>query len=36
VIGENVEKDAKRFYIFDKGVVLVTLEMLGMEHHQVR
>jgi glucose-1-phosphate adenylyltransferase len=36
VIGENLEEDAKRFYISDKGVVLVTPEMLGQELHQVR
>ncbi|MDM8565512.1 glucose-1-phosphate adenylyltransferase [Candidatus Halobeggiatoa sp. HSG11] len=33
VIGENVEEDAKRFYISDNGVVLVTPEMLGQNLH---
>jgi glucose-1-phosphate adenylyltransferase len=28
VIGEDAELDAKRFYRTDKGVVLVTCEML--------
>ncbi len=33
VIGENLEEDAKRFYISEGGVVLVTPEMLGQKVH---
>jgi len=29
VIGENPEEDAKRFYVSEKGVVLVTPDMLA-------
>ena len=36
VIGENLEEDAKRFYITKQGVVLVTPEMLGQELHHAR
>lgn len=36
VIGEDPETDAKRFYISEGGVVLVTPEMLGQEPHYVR
>lgn len=36
VIGENPGEDAKRFYITQGGVVLVTAEMLGQELHHVR
>ena len=36
VIGENPEADAKNFYVTEKGVVLVTPEMLGQVHHYVR
>jgi glucose-1-phosphate adenylyltransferase len=36
VIGENLNEDAKRFYVSEGGVVLVTPEMLGQELHQVR
>jgi len=36
VIGENPEDDKNRFYVTDKGVVLVTPEMLGQELHHVR
>lgn len=36
VIGENPAEDAKRFYITQGGVVLVTAEMLGQELHHVR
>ncbi len=33
VIGENFEEDAKRFYVSEGGVVLVTPEMLGQKVH---
>ncbi len=36
VIGENPDEDARRFYITEGGVVLVTPEMLGQELHHVR
>ncbi len=36
VIGEDPEEDAKRFYVSEGGVVLVTPEMLGQEIHRVR
>jgi glucose-1-phosphate adenylyltransferase len=36
VIGENPEEDAKRFYVTEGGVVLVTPEMLSQELHYVR
>ncbi len=36
VIGENPEEDAKRFYVSEGGVVLVTGEMLGQEINYVR
>jgi len=36
VIGENLQEDAKRYYVSPKGVVLVTPEMLGQELHHVR
>lgn len=36
VIGEDPEHDARRFYISDGGVVLVTPEMLGQDPHHVR
>ena len=36
VIGENVQDDRNRFYVTDKGVVLITPEMLGQEIHHVR
>ena len=35
VIGENPEEDARRFYVTEGGVVLVTAEMLGQELHRV-
>ncbi len=34
VIGENREEDAKRFRVSDKGIVLVTAEMLGQKLHE--
>lgn len=33
VIGENPEDDAKRFYVSEKGIVLVTPEMLSQQMH---
>jgi glucose-1-phosphate adenylyltransferase len=36
VIGEDAEEDARRFYRTEKGVVLVTRDMLGQELHSVR
>jgi len=36
VIGENREEDAKRFYVSEKGVTLVTPEMLGQNVHHGR
>ena len=36
VIGENPEDDAEHFYVTEKGIVLVTPEMLGQELHHVR
>ena len=35
VIGEHPEEDARRFYVSENGVVLVTAEMLGQELHRV-
>ncbi len=35
-IGENLEEDARRFYVSPQGVVLVTPEMLGQELHHAR
>jgi len=35
VIGENPVKDAKRFYVSENGIVLVTPEMLGQNLHAV-
>jgi len=36
VVGENPEEDKKRFYVTEKGITLVTPEMLGQPVHQVR
>ncbi len=36
IIGEDPEEDARRFYVTDDGVVLVTPEMLGQAPHHVR
>ncbi len=35
VIGENPEEDAKRFYLSEGGIVLVTPEMLGQQLHEL-
>ncbi|MES9811264.1 MAG: glucose-1-phosphate adenylyltransferase [Candidatus Thiodiazotropha sp.] len=36
VIGEDPDLDAERFYVSEKGIVLVTPEMLGQVIHHVR
>ncbi len=36
IIGEDPKSDAERFYVTEKGVVLVTPEMLGQVIHHVR
>ncbi|MHB8624205.1 MAG: glucose-1-phosphate adenylyltransferase [Sulfuricaulis sp.] len=36
VVGENFEDDARRFYVTQNGVVLITPEMLGQELHHAR
>jgi glucose-1-phosphate adenylyltransferase len=36
VIGEDPVEDARRFYVTEGGVVLVTPDMLGQEIHRVR
>ncbi len=35
VIGFDREQDAKRFYVSENGVVVVTPEMLGQDYHRV-
>ncbi|HEY6095160.1 MAG TPA: glucose-1-phosphate adenylyltransferase [Gallionellaceae bacterium] len=35
-IGVNREEDERRFYVTDRGIVLVTPDMLGQEIHRVR
>jgi glucose-1-phosphate adenylyltransferase len=35
-IGINREEDARRFHVTEKGVILVTPEMLGQQAHRVR
>jgi glucose-1-phosphate adenylyltransferase len=34
-IGYDLEQDRERFHVSDKGIVLVTPEMLGQEFHHV-
>jgi glucose-1-phosphate adenylyltransferase len=34
VIGQNLQEDAKRFYVSEQGIVLVTPDMLGQPFHQ--
>jgi len=36
VIGGDAGRDAKRYYVSQNGVVLVTPEMLGQDLHYVR
>jgi glucose-1-phosphate adenylyltransferase len=36
VAGVNPEEDRRRFYVTEKGVTLITPEMLGQRVHQVR
>jgi glucose-1-phosphate adenylyltransferase len=35
-IGVNLDEDKKRFYVSEKGVVLVTPDMLGQKVHRIR
>lgn len=35
VIGEDPAEDARRFYISENGVIVVTPEMLGQDYHRV-
>ncbi len=35
VIGEHPEEDARRFYVTENGIVLVTAEMLGQALHRM-
>ncbi len=35
-IGVNPELDRKRFYVSEKGITLVTPDMLGQSLHQAR
>ena len=35
-IGVNREEDARRFHVTEKGITLVTPEMLGQQVHGVR
>ena len=35
-VGFDIEKDRKRFHVSEKGVTLITAEMLGQEVHRVR
>ena len=36
IIGKNHEEDRKKYHVTNKGIVLVTPEMLGQELHHVR
>jgi len=36
VAGINPEEDRARFYVSEKGVTLITPEMLGQNVHQTR
>ena len=36
VIGYDLEEDRKRFHVSEKGITLVTPEMLGQKIHQIR
>jgi glucose-1-phosphate adenylyltransferase len=36
VAGVNPEEDRRRFYVSEKGIALITPEMLGQRVHQVR
>jgi glucose-1-phosphate adenylyltransferase len=36
VVGVNPDEDRRRFYVSEKGVALITPEMLGQRVHQVR
>ena len=34
-VGVNPEEDKERFYVSEKGITLITPEMLGQNRHQV-
>ena len=36
VVGMDRQKDEERFYVTEKGITLITAEMLGQDLHQVR
>lgn len=36
IVGENIEDDARRFYVSPKGIVLITSDMLGEPRHRAR
>jgi glucose-1-phosphate adenylyltransferase len=36
VVGENPEEDRKRFHVTEKGITLITPEMLGQHIHHIR
>jgi len=36
IAGYDVEEDRKRFHVTEKGVTLITPEMLGQQIHHVR
>lgn len=35
-VGVNREEDAKRFYVSEKGITLITPDMLGQQVHRIR
>jgi glucose-1-phosphate adenylyltransferase len=35
VVGYDADEDRKRFYVTEKGITLITPEMLGQEIHKV-
>lgn len=36
VVGEDIEDDRKRFYVSERGITLITPDMLGQTNHQFR
>ena len=36
IVGYDPEEDRKRFYVTEKGITLITPEMLGQSVHHVR